>query len=88
MNLVTIGDVVIINSGYDNPYQAYKSVVGSERVRLLKAFRTGALPVEWAAWYAPAFGGARRITQNEVDWASSGIDKYDENGIRRQGEVS
>ena len=65
MNKINIGDVVIVPAYMDNPYLPY---VASDRKFYLRQFKAGTLSKSWQAWYAPAGGGARKITADEVEW--------------------
>lgn len=65
--LIHIGDVYTFAAApeSDNPYRG-GYLVGDERVASLHAVKDGS--EDYDVWYAPAGGGARRITRDEIDW--------------------
>jgi hypothetical protein len=74
---VHIGDVLVhLGEPPDgNPYHG-QSLMGDERVTALYLFKHKQMKKAtkfYTLWYAPASGGARRITAEEVDWESSGV---------------
>lgn len=74
MSGATIGDV-LVHCGEPpggNPYRG-NSLFGDARVRALTIWKHGGDASPWTFWYAPACGGARKISPGEVDWESSGI---------------
>jgi hypothetical protein len=71
-----IGDVVVHvgEPPQGNPYRA-NGLIGNSRKAALTAFKHGSPEAaEFTYWYAPSSGGARRITADEVDWESSGVE--------------
>lgn len=64
---IHIGDVYTFvgKPENDNPYRG-GYLGGDERVESLHAVKNGS--EDFDVWYAPAGGGARRITRDEVDW--------------------
>lgn len=72
--LVHIGDVLVREGEPQdgNPYRG-ASLIGPERVAALTAFKHGGDTSGYSLWHAPAHGGARRITSDQVDWDSSGV---------------
>lgn len=68
MNKINIGDVVIVPAYMDNPYLHLGSNISTSRKVLLQKFKDKRLDKCWQAWYAPAGGGARKITADEVEW--------------------
>ena len=66
-----VGDVLICDASQENPYHG--SLCGPPRVEALTALKHDRLPAELAAWFAPACGGARRITGADVDWSTSRV---------------
>lgn len=71
---VHIGNVAVTDAACENPY-LYRGPWRSGELRklALMVFKYGGLTEGMALWEAPAMGGARRITANDVDWATSGI---------------
>jgi hypothetical protein len=71
---VRIGDVAVIlgDPPHANPYRG-TSLLG--RRAALRGFKLGDLDAidRYTFWYAPVSGGARRISNLEVDWESSGV---------------
>jgi hypothetical protein len=72
--LYHIGDVVVIRGEppEGNPYRG-ESLCGPFRKTALSAFKAGHSTPELSFWYAPSFGGARRIGRADVDWETSGV---------------
>ena len=80
MNLISIGEVLVCESGTENPYRyqgAFSS--GFWRKKALQAFRDRDETFGLELWHAPAGGGARRITVDEVDWSGMGEQKKGRN---------
>lgn len=65
---IQIGDVYTFTDKpeADNPYRGGYYLLGAERVASLHAVKDGSS--DFDVWYAPAGGGARRITRDEIDW--------------------
>ncbi len=67
-----IGDVIVTPETQTNPYGSL-GLCGPERVAALTAFKHGRPTPGLKFWFAPAFGGARLVTADEVDWRTSGV---------------
>ena len=70
-----IGDVILALEHLDNPYHAKGdlAVMGELRKALLRSFALGESTPGYRVWFAPAHGGARLITRDEVNWETSGL---------------
>jgi hypothetical protein len=68
---IMIGDVLICPAEQANPYHG--SLLGAKRKEALRAFKAGVLSADYAAWYGPSHGGARKVTADEIDWERSGL---------------
>ncbi|MGH8304501.1 MAG: hypothetical protein ACRETG_02710 [Steroidobacteraceae bacterium] len=74
MRKVPIGDVHVTDDECTNPYRYHGNYrTGGQRVLALTVFKHGGLTIGLQLWEAPASGGARRITADEVTWETSGI---------------
>lgn len=69
MKLAHVGDVLVTPSDCTNPY-TYRGPLysGEERKLALLVFEHDGLTDGLTLWHAPADGGARRITREEVVW--------------------
>ena len=70
-----IGDVLVHKGEPDNsnPYRG-ESLSGDERKAALKAFKNRLHTGAYTFWYAPRYGGAKRITDpDDVNWETSGV---------------
>jgi hypothetical protein len=65
--MIEIGDVYTFTAPpeADNPYRG-GYLTGDERVASLHAVQDGSQ--DFDVWYAPAGGGARRVTRDEINW--------------------
>ena len=74
MTKSTIGEVMVTEAGCENPY-TYKGIfsIGAWRKKALQAFRDREETLGLELWHAPAGGGARRITADDVEWGTSGL---------------
>lgn len=68
-----VGDVIPRGDFVTNPYSGGYGPVGETRRELLVKFKAGEPTPGWNWWYAPAHGGAHRITRDDVDWETSGV---------------
>jgi hypothetical protein len=75
MRLAPIGDVLVTDLACTNPY-TYRGdyYSGEPRKLALSVFKHQGYTEGMQLWYAPAIGGATRITAEEVDWSTSGIE--------------
>lgn len=87
MNKYNIGDVWAIRGEPPdgNPYRADghdshgglkvtdQALNGPERAEVLRLFMRGKPTHGITFWYAPACGGAKKCTRDEVNWESSGL---------------
>jgi hypothetical protein len=69
MSKAPIGDVLVVPIDCDNPY-TYQGrwSRGLSRALALRNFRIGVDTEGLQLWHAPADGGARRITADDVNW--------------------
>lgn len=68
MDKIKIGDVAIVEGWRDNPYVG-PTISGERRAQLLRDYRDAKNTAGFTFWYAPAAGGARKITRpGEIDW--------------------
>lgn len=84
MRKVHIGNVLVTPADCTNPYTykgplrhqhpAWGDEPAGRRVESLRAFMEGGDTTGMVLWEAPANGGARQITADDVDWRSSGME--------------
>lgn len=69
MKKINIGDVAVTDAACTNPY-TYRGPLysGAQRRRALMIFEHGWPIPGVQLWHAPANGGARKITADEVAW--------------------
>ena len=78
--MFVIGDVNVVRGEppEGNPYKASGSgqkVLYAERAYALWLFYHKRDTGVYTLWYSPCCGGARRITAEDVNWATSGVPK-------------
>lgn len=71
MKLAPIVDVLVTDAACTNPY-TYEGNwrTGEQRRLALLVFRNNGYTDGMQLWYAPADGGAMKITADQVDWGT------------------
>jgi hypothetical protein len=64
-----VGGIKVCPKGTENPYTVESEyTIGEERVKALITFMNGDQDENLELWYTPTFGGAKKITAEEVNW--------------------